>query len=37
MSRSKERVAFALWSRRYVQIVGGAMTASSCFSPQPAP
>jgi len=30
-------VAFAPWSRGYVQIVGGAVTASSCFSPQPAP
>jgi hypothetical protein len=30
-------VAFALQSREYVRIVGGAMTASSCCSPQVAP
>jgi hypothetical protein len=33
MFRDGARVAFAASSRGYVQIVGGAMTASSCCSP----
>lgn len=37
MFRGGARMAFAASSRGYVQIVGGAMTASSCSSPQLAP